>query len=202
MTLSLYEGWKWNQHLDWHSSRWPLYTPSPPPQRKACLEFQTYSQEQHTEIEWILDQSSTRGLYTVILHWHMHNVMYRHTLYRSLLIPMLVGGGGGHITSPYGMHVCKRGFFREFFYVFHFLALLLLPPLEFRCVGGCWDWAQECCDFGIASQTTSCWLSPPPPLGATKAGRDHLNKYSKIPPSSPLRYASNIAKPVKGLYYT
>ncbi len=28
-----------------------------------------------------------------------------------------------------------------------------LPPLRFHCVGGCWDRTQDCCDFGIGSQT-------------------------------------------------
>jgi hypothetical protein len=25
--------------------------------------------------------------------------------------------------------------------------------IRFHCVGGCWDQAQDCCDFGIDSQT-------------------------------------------------
>jgi hypothetical protein len=25
--------------------------------------------------------------------------------------------------------------------------LLHLPPLRFHCVGGCWDWTQDCCDI-------------------------------------------------------
>jgi hypothetical protein len=28
-----------------------------------------------------------------------------------------------------------------------------LPPLRFHCVGECWDRTQDCCDFGIDSQT-------------------------------------------------
>jgi hypothetical protein len=31
--------------------------------------------------------------------------------------------------------------------------LLHLPPFIFCCVGGCWDQTQDCCDFGIGSQT-------------------------------------------------
>ncbi len=36
--------------------------------------------------------------------------------------------------------------------------LLHLPPLRFHCAGGCWDWTQECCDFGIGSQTLTTRL--------------------------------------------
>jgi hypothetical protein len=31
--------------------------------------------------------------------------------------------------------------------------MLHLPPLRFHCVGGCWDRTQDCCDFGIGTQT-------------------------------------------------
>jgi hypothetical protein len=31
--------------------------------------------------------------------------------------------------------------------------LLHLPPIRFRCVGGCWDRTQGSCDFGIGCQT-------------------------------------------------
>ncbi len=39
-----------------------------------------------------------------------------------------------------------------FFYVLY-STLLHLLPLRFNCVGGCWDRTQDCCDFGISSQT-------------------------------------------------
>ncbi len=39
-----------------------------------------------------------------------------------------------------------------FFYV-RYSTLLHLPPLRFHCVGGCSDRTQDCCDFGIDSQT-------------------------------------------------
>jgi hypothetical protein len=42
--------------------------------------------------------------------------------------------------------------FLEFFYV-RYSTLLHLPTLRFNCVGGCWDRTQDCCDFGIDSQT-------------------------------------------------
>ncbi len=38
------------------------------------------------------------------------------------------------------------------FYV-RYSMLLHLPPLRFHWVGGCWDRAQDCCNFGIDSQT-------------------------------------------------
>ncbi len=31
--------------------------------------------------------------------------------------------------------------------------LLHLPPLRFHCVGGCWEWTQDCCVVGIDSHT-------------------------------------------------
>ena len=34
-----------------------------------------------------------------------------------------------------------------------FLHLLQLPPRRFHCVGRCWDRTQDCCKFGIGSQT-------------------------------------------------
>ncbi len=43
-----------------------------------------------------------------------------------------------------------RGFFS--FYVLY-STLLHLPPLRFHCVRGCWGRTQDCCDFGINSQT-------------------------------------------------
>ncbi len=41
------------------------------------------------------------------------------------------------------------------FLVFYVLYLTLshLPPLTFFCVGGCWDRAQECCNFSIGRKT-------------------------------------------------
>jgi hypothetical protein len=45
------------------------------------------------------------------------------------------------------------------FWIFFFLIYVRysklhhLPSLRFRCVRGCWDRTQDCCDFGIDSQT-------------------------------------------------
>ncbi len=41
----------------------------------------------------------------------------------------------------------------RFFDFFVHSTLIYLPPLRFHCVGGCWDRNQDCCDFGIGSQT-------------------------------------------------
>jgi hypothetical protein len=43
----------------------------------------------------------------------------------------------------------------DFFWIFYvrYSTLLHLPPLRFRCVGGCRDLSQDCCAFGIDSQT-------------------------------------------------
>ncbi len=47
----------------------------------------------------------------------------------------------------------KRGMIFKYFIP----SLLHLPPLGFYCVGGCWDWTQDCCNACIVSQT----LYPP-----------------------------------------
>jgi hypothetical protein len=46
----------------------------------------------------------------------------------------------------------NRGIFRFIYYV-PYSELLHLPPLRFRCVGGCLDQTQDFCDFCIGSQT-------------------------------------------------
>jgi hypothetical protein len=56
--------------------------------------------------------------------------------------------GGGTYTA-----YIKWGFFGFFFFYVRYSTLLHLPPLRFHCVGGCWDIIQDCCDFGIDSQT-------------------------------------------------
>ncbi len=43
--------------------------------------------------------------------------------------------------------------FLIFLFYVHYSTLLHLPPLRFHCVGGCRDRTQDCCDFGIDSQT-------------------------------------------------
>jgi hypothetical protein len=44
------------------------------------------------------------------------------------------------------------GGFLDFFNALY-STLLHLPPLKFYFVGGCWDRTQDCCDFGIGSET-------------------------------------------------
>ncbi len=44
-------------------------------------------------------------------------------------------------------------YFLDFFFFIRYSTLLHLPPLRFHCVGGCWDRTQDCCNFGIDSQT-------------------------------------------------
>jgi hypothetical protein len=34
-----------------------------------------------------------------------------------------------------------------------FIIFIYLPPVRFLCVEGCWDRTQDCCGFGIDSQT-------------------------------------------------
>jgi hypothetical protein len=67
------------------------------------------------------------------------------------------------ITQPLsntGQDIFKQGdFLGSFFYVLY-STLLHLPPLRFHCVGGCWDRTQDCCHFGIGSQTGQDMSSP------------------------------------------
>jgi hypothetical protein len=44
-----------------------------------------------------------------------------------------------------------KGDFLVFFLYVLYSTLLHLPPIH--CLGGCWDRTQDCCDFGIDSQT-------------------------------------------------
>ncbi len=57
---------------------------------------------------------------------------------------MLSPSLANHRTFCHCPVIINRGFFILFFYV-----LLHLPPLRFHCDGGCWDYTQDCCDFGI-----------------------------------------------------
>ncbi len=41
----------------------------------------------------------------------------------------------------------------DFSFYVRYLTLLHLPPLRIRCLRGCWDRTQDCCDFGIDNQT-------------------------------------------------
>jgi hypothetical protein len=58
------------------------------------------------------------------------------------------GKAWGYLT--YFVNLTYTVFF--FFYVLY-STLLHLPPLRFHSVEGCWDRTQDCCDFGIGSQT-------------------------------------------------
>jgi hypothetical protein len=51
--------------------------------------------------------------------------------------------------------IFKIFFLTEGFVGFFFLYVLYStqPPFRFHCFGGCWDRTQDCCDFGIGSQT-------------------------------------------------
>jgi hypothetical protein len=49
--------------------------------------------------------------------------------------------------KPRRAYVDSKG---EFFRIL----LFHLLPLRFHCNGGCWDRTQDCCDFGIDSQTS------------------------------------------------
>jgi hypothetical protein len=47
----------------------------------------------------------------------------------------------------------KGGILCDFSFNVCYSKLLHLPPFRFYCVGGCWDLTQDCCVFGIDSQT-------------------------------------------------
>ncbi len=52
-------------------------------------------------------------------------------------------------------YILNRRIFSVFFCAVTVLysTLLHLPPLRFHCVGGCWDWTEDCCDIGIDTQS-------------------------------------------------
>ncbi len=41
-----------------------------------------------------------------------------------------------------------RLYYKVEFFLLLYSTVHHLPPLRFHCVGGCWDWTQDCCDFG------------------------------------------------------
>ncbi len=53
-------------------------------------------------------------------------------------------------------HWLKGNFF-DFLVLYS--TLFHLPPIRFQCVGRCWDWIQDCCDFGIVSKTHNFAIS-------------------------------------------
>jgi hypothetical protein len=64
----------------------------------------------------------------------------------------LAGDGvyGAQTGLCWNLRKKTRGFF---YYDVRYSTLLHLPLLRFHCVGGCQDRTQDCCDFGIGSQT-------------------------------------------------
>ncbi len=92
-------------------------------------------------------------------------------LFYSTTVPSYADVDSGHSLSQYEScyyryneylseyevnTVCsesKQDIFFRFFMYAHYSTLLRLPPFRFHCVGGCWDRAQDSCDFGIGSQT-------------------------------------------------
>jgi hypothetical protein len=59
------------------------------------------------------------------------------------------------VTSPI-VRIVKLNKNRAIFWIFLYVVystLLRLPALRFHCVGRCWDGTQDCCGFGIESQT-------------------------------------------------
>jgi hypothetical protein len=64
----------------------------------------------------------------------------------------------GHALLPLPFTHVRFGHLRGWrlqlliFYVLY-LTLLHLPPPRFHCVIGCWDRTQDCCAYGIVSQT-------------------------------------------------
>jgi hypothetical protein len=50
-------------------------------------------------------------------------------------------------------NIIKKGDFLDFSFYVLYTTLLHLASLKFHGVGECWDRSQNCCDFGIDSQT-------------------------------------------------
>jgi hypothetical protein len=58
-----------------------------------------------------------------------------------------------HVCLPKENTFILGGFFGFYLLFLRYSTLLLLPPLRFYCVGGCWDRTQDGCDVDIDSQT-------------------------------------------------
>ncbi len=83
----------------------------------------------------------TGDMHTVnvaLLRGHFRNILTRRERQKSTTQEILI--------------FINRGIF-GFFSIYCISTLLHLPPLRFHCVGGCWDGTQDCCDFGVGSQT-------------------------------------------------
>ncbi len=79
--------------------------------------------------------------------------------WESLVGDSIISAGGPSFVEAKKYNTCKAQN-KLFFLIsdgdFLFVCTLLnthLPPLRLHCVGGCWDRTQDCCDFGISSQT-------------------------------------------------
>jgi hypothetical protein len=64
-----------------------------------------------------------------------------------------VSGHLGRTAAPENQPQSTRHVSKDFFWFLYvrYSTLSHLPPLS--CVGGCWDRTQDCCYFGIDSQT-------------------------------------------------
>ncbi len=61
------------------------------------------------------------------------------------------GSGKRKVEEAEGKKVRGNGEMHDYYGFFFYVLYSTLPPLRFRCVGGCWDRTQDCCDFGIGS---------------------------------------------------
>ena len=64
--------------------------------------------------------------------------------------------------------------------------LLYLPPLRFHCVGGCWDEAQDCGDFGSGTWAVTVRHSNQSAIDLIKhSARSHPHPAKSHPHSAP-----------------
>jgi hypothetical protein len=76
-------------------------------------------------------------------------------------------GGGQLVTSQQripgnqniydSLNLLANGFSSTVF-MYLISTLLHLLPLKFHCVRGCWEWTQDCCDFGIGTKPARIYL--------------------------------------------
>jgi hypothetical protein len=102
-----------------------------------------------------ISQVRQQGAY-LVLYRPLCGCLFQPLAEVSLLCPRHAGQVRIEMRTFSQKKFVKSGNFFRFFLIFMYViqhCLLHLPPLRFHCVGGCWDRTQDCCNFGIDSQT-------------------------------------------------
>ncbi len=102
---------------------------------------------------WVQNESGGRtdiawGLYTTRVYMAPAHAVRSRT--KVLLANSVWQDGRYNIIIK---SIGKKKYIGFFSFNVSYSTLLNLPPLRLHCVGGCWDRTQDCCNFGIDSQT-------------------------------------------------